>query len=101
MASEKNPITEEELEEILSNSLRDMVSDIAALNKSIDFNDANPRKLATLVNSKAKLTQQLLYCIAMLRDPKLKLMTDNGQIRDLAGLIEKAYLRKINSKEEA
>ena len=101
MSSEKNPISEEELNEILSNSLRGMVSDVAALNNSIDFNDANPRKLATLVNSKAKLTQQLLYCIAMLRDPKLKLMTDNGQFRDLASLIQKIRPKEIKSKEHA
>ncbi len=45
-----------------------------------------------LLNSRAKLQQQMFYCIALMRDPKLRLSTDSGRQRDFARMIQKALI---------
>lgn len=102
---------EEEFEEVLQDALVILRSDFHALSKAIDFNEENPRKLALLVNSRSRIIQQILYCVAMMRDPKLRLTSEGGRRRDFARIIEKALLKdnplvsklmdEASSKEES
>ncbi len=83
---------EEKIHEIIWETLTRLQSDIQSLNRAIDFNEENPRKLAILINARARLQQQIFYCIALLGNPKLNLLTDTGRNRDFARLIQKALL---------
>ncbi|MHB2036526.1 MAG: hypothetical protein ACYCPW_07265 [Nitrososphaerales archaeon] len=94
VAEQKRTSEEEEVNEILRESLQTLRSDVQSLNKAINFNEDNPRKLAMLINARAKIQQQIYYCIALMRDPKLKLTSDSGRSRDFARLIQKALLEE-------
>ena len=94
--SDNTKRTEKEEEELahetLLDSLNKIQSRIQKLDRAIEFTEDNPRKLAILTNARARQQQQLFYCVALLRDPKLRLTTENGRSRDFARLIEKALL---------
>jgi hypothetical protein len=86
---------EDEFEKIMMEMLESLRGDFQALNEMIDFKETNPRKLALVLNSRARISQQILYCIAMMRDPKLKLSYDSGRKRDFAKMIEKVLPREV------
>jgi hypothetical protein len=89
----KNSKTEEdEIHEIVWNSLFELRSDVLSLNRAIDFNAENSRKLSILVNARSRIQQQIFYCVTLLRDPKLKLLTDTGRNKDFARLMKRALL---------
>ena len=83
---------EDLLHEILIDSLHRIRSDLERLDKAIDFNEDNPRKLSILLNTKARTQQQLFYCVALMRDPKLRLTSESGRMKDFAKRIEKSLL---------
>lgn len=86
---------DDEFEKIMMEMLETLRGDFKALNESIDFKETNPRKLALVLNSRARISQQILYCIAMMRDPKLKLAYESGRKRDFAKMIEKVLPREV------
>lgn len=85
---------EDEVSDILWESLRTLRSDFQTLNKAIDFNETNSRKLAILVNARARIQQQIFYCIALMRDPKLELMTTDGRQKDFARMMQKILIEE-------
>jgi hypothetical protein len=89
-AQGKKLTEEDKIHKIIWDSILGMQSDVDSLNKAIDFNEENPRKLAILINARARIQQQILYCIVLLRNPKLKLSIDSGRNLDFARMIKKA-----------
>ena|SRR5208282_2655606 len=83
---------EDQIHQIVWNSLLELRSDMQALNRAINFNEENPRKLAILINTRVRIQAQIFNCVALLKNPKLKLMTDSGRNRDLARLMQRALL---------
>lgn len=78
---------------VLLESLRSVQSHLQKIDKAIDFNEDNPRKLAILTNARARQQQQLFFCVALLRDPKLRLTSENGRTKDFARMMEGALLQ--------
>lgn len=88
----KKKSDEDKIHDIIWESLFELRSNVVALNKAIKFNEENPRKLAILINSRAKVQQQIFYCVTLLGNPKLKLMTDSGRNKDFARMMKQAVL---------
>jgi FMN phosphatase YigB (HAD superfamily) len=93
-ARAKKESEEEKIREIIWKSLSYLQADVEALNKAINFNEENARKLAILINARSKVQHQIFLSIALLRNPKLSLTTDSGRNRDFARLIKNALLEE-------
>ena len=90
---QKKTSEEEEVNEILRESLNTLRSDVQSLNKAINFNEDNPRKLAILINARARdpAADLLLHCAH--ERPQVELTSDSGRARDFARLIQNALLQ--------
>jgi hypothetical protein len=73
--------------------LKILKEDFRKLSGAIDYNTENARKLAVLVNARQKIAMSIFTGTALIRDPKLQLVTDTGKKRDLARMIQKAMLK--------
>ena len=72
----KKKTEEDQIHEIIWTSLAELQSNVQALNKAIDFNEENPRKLAILINARARIQQQIL--LLRCASGKSKAQTDDG-----------------------
>jgi hypothetical protein len=90
--TKKKKSEEDQLHDILWNSLSSLQSDVQSLENAIALGEKDQRRFATLLNAKARARQQLFYAASLLRDPKLKLMTDTGRAKDFARLIKQSLL---------
>ncbi|MGI0080200.1 MAG: hypothetical protein ACRECH_11300 [Nitrososphaerales archaeon] len=88
----KKKSEEDKIHDIIWNSLSDLQADVSSLNKAINFHEDNPRRLAILINARARVQQQIFYCVALLGNPKLKLMTETGRNLDFARMMKRALL---------
>ena len=80
-------------EDDLSEIIEQLKLDFHKLGKAIDFNSENVRRLAILINARQRIAMSVFAGTSMMRDPKLRLMTNAGRRRDLARMIERALLK--------
>ncbi|MHB8566426.1 MAG: hypothetical protein ACYC7D_08675 [Nitrososphaerales archaeon] len=79
---------------ILDDSLASLSDYSKRVDRLIELNDGNPRRVAILVNAKARAVHEMFVCISIMRDPKLRLTTTRGKNRDLARLLERTVRRE-------
>ncbi len=89
----EGPEVQREEETDLREILNLLKEDFHKLSSAIDFNSENARRLAVLVNARQKIAMSIFTGTALIRDPKLKLTTDTGKMRDLARMIQRALLK--------
>jgi len=76
MKEETSPQEENEL--ILREALQTLVHDFRCLNKAINFNDVNARKLMALVNSRYKIAQSIFDCISLMTNPRYRIRSSGA-----------------------
>lgn len=76
-------------EKILDESIERLVESSKTLDKLIDENKVGSHKTMTsLVNSRARVQQELVYSILVSMNPKLKLTPDSLRTKDFARFIQ-------------
>lgn len=83
---------QEYIHDLLFRDLEMLKAHAARIDKTIEVNQDSAKRLVMLVNSRARIQQQILMCAEKLTNPKLKLYTDSGKQRDFASMISKALV---------
>ncbi len=88
-------------EKILDESIARLVESSKTLDKLIEENKGGSHKTMTaLVNSRARVQQELVYTILVSMNPKLKLTPDSLRDKDLARLIQMSVEEDEENSEE-
>ena len=88
-------------EKILDESIARLVESSKTLDKLIEENKGGSHKIMTsLVNSRARVQQELVYTILVSMNPKLKLTPDSLRDKDLARLIQMSVEEDEENSEE-